>query len=93
MNDLNNIALSRTTTNKIEISITVKVIYKLYKPGDIIMGDIKRRSFVLSNDIISDIVKRDDIEDDKINVSVKILNIKCTSGCSYFLAKGEILSS
>ena len=36
INDFNNIPLSRTTTNNIEISKPVKIIYKLYKPGDTI---------------------------------------------------------
>ena len=40
INDLNNIPLSRTTTNNIENSLPVKVIYKIYKLGDIIIGDI-----------------------------------------------------
>ena len=50
--DLNNIPLSRTTTNNIKISVPVKVIYKTYKHGDIIRGDIEKRSCVISNNII-----------------------------------------
>ena len=97
INDFNNIPLSRTTTNTIEISVPVKVIYKIYKPDDIILGDLftddlEKKVFVISNDIICNIVNRDDIEDKKItNINVKILNIKHTSSCSYFLAEGIII--
>ena len=86
--DFNNIPISRTTTNNIEINVPVKVIHKIYKPGDIII-DLEKRSFVISNDIICESVNRDDIEDNKRrNVSIRLANIKCTSDCSYFLAEG-----
>ena len=39
-NDLNNIPLSRTTTNNIESNVATSITYKIYKPGDIIKGDI-----------------------------------------------------
>ena len=39
-NDLNNIPLSRTTTNNIEYNVTTSVTYEIYKPGNIIIGDI-----------------------------------------------------
>ena len=38
--DINIIPLSRTTSNDIEINIPVKVVYKIYKPGDINIGDL-----------------------------------------------------
>ena len=52
LKDINNIPLSRTTTNHIEISIPVKVVYKIYKPNDIIIrelniDDIEKRVFVI----------------------------------------------
>ena len=55
LKDTNNIPLSRTTTNKTEINVPVKVIYKKCKLRDKSIGNIKRRSFVISNDIIFDI--------------------------------------
>ena len=89
MKGFNNIPISRTTIDNIEVIVPVKITCNLYKTGDIIIGDlftdeIEKRAFVISNDIICDIVKRDDIEDVKItNVSVKKSNTKRTSGCSY----------
>ena len=58
--DLINIPLSRTTTNGIEKSIPVKVYYKIYKHGDLILGvliidNIEKRVVVLTNDIICEI--------------------------------------
>ena len=40
MKDLNNIPLSRITTNKIEIIVIVKRIYKMNKTGHKIIGDL-----------------------------------------------------
>ena len=90
-----NIPLSRTTTDNIELNVPVNVVYEVIKPDDIIIGlfknDIKKRVFVISNDIICVIVNRDDIEEKKItNVREKIFNKKITFGCSYFLAESII---
>ena len=40
VNNFNNIPLSRSNINNKEISIPVKVVYKIYKPCDKIMGEI-----------------------------------------------------
>ena len=40
INNFNNIPLSRSNINNIEISVPVKVAYKKYKPGDIIIAEI-----------------------------------------------------
>ena len=82
------IPLSRTTTKDIENLAPVKVIHKIYRPGDIIIGDTEKRFFVISNDIICEIVNR---ENERRNVSIRLIKIKCNSGCSYVLAEGEIL--
>ena len=94
INNFDNKPLSRSNINNIEISVPVKVAYKIYKPGDIIMGEIftdeeDKRVFVISNDIICEIANVDDIQTK--NVNVMLTNIKSTSGCTYFLAEGEIL--
>ena len=96
INNFNNIPLSRNNINNIEISVPVKVAYKIYKPGDIIMGEIityeeDKRVFAISNDIICEIANVDDIQTK--NVNVMLTNIKTTSGCNYLLAEGQILYS
>ena len=97
--NFNNIPLSRSTSDNKEIDVPVKVIYKIYKPGDIIildlfLSDFEKRVFVISNDKICEIVNREYVKDDKItNVSLLIINIKCTSGCSYFLAESIIIEN
>ena len=98
VNNFNNIPLSRTNISNIEISMLVKVAYKIYIPGDIITGElftnnIDQRVFVISNDVICEIINIDNYDDiqTKNNVSVMLTNIKSTSGCAYFLAEGEIL--
>ena len=35
-----NIPICRTTSNNIEINVPVKVIYKIYKTGDLIIGHL-----------------------------------------------------
>ena len=59
--NFNNLPLS----NNLEINIPAKVTYKVYKPGDIINGEIfssdrDDRVFVLSYDIIFEILNVDD---------------------------------
>ena len=85
VNNFNNIPLS----NNLEINVLAKVTYKIYKPGDIIIGKLDNNGFVISNDIICEIDNYDDIQS-KDNVKVMITNIKSTSGCAYFLAKGRL---
>ena len=85
INNFNKIPLSRSNINNIEISIPVKVVYKIYKPGDIIMGEIftdeeDKRVFVISYDVICEIVNVDNIQTK--NVNVMLINIKSTSGCA-----------
>ena len=94
INNFNNIPLSRSYINNIEKSVPVKVAYKIYKPGDIIMGEIfsdniNKRVFVISNIVICEIDNIENIQTK--NVNVMLTNIKSTSGCAYFLAEGKIL--
>ena len=87
INNFNNIPLSRSNINNIEKSMPVKVAYKIYKLGDIIMGEIftdeeDKRVFVISNDVICEIANVGDIHTK--NVNVMLTNIKSTSGCAHF---------
>ena len=97
--NLNTIPLSRTTTNKSENNVPVKVNYKIYKTSDIIIrilftDDIEKRIFVIPNDIICEINIRVFVNDHKItNIRMKILETIHSSGCSYFLAESETLWS
>ena len=91
----NNLPLS----NNLELNILANVTYKIYKPGDIINGEIfssdrDDRVFVLSYDIICEILNIDNLNKfkDKNNVNVRLTHIKSTNGCIYFLAKGEIIN-
>ena len=96
LRDINNIPLSSTTMNNIEIFIPVKIIYKIYKPGDIILGElfIDDPVFLISNELICEIQNNDILIncDIKTKVTVEIQNIKGTSGCSYLLAEGILLT-
>ena len=89
INNFNNLPLS----NNLEINILAKVTYKMYIPGDIINGEIfssdrDDRVFVLSYDIICEILNVDVNKiKDKNNVYVKLIHIKSTNGCIYFLAR------
>ena len=91
--NFNNLPLS----NKLEFNILANVTYKMYKPGDIINGEVFQnekddRVFVLSYDIICEILNIDFNKiKNKYNVYVKLTYIKSTNGCIYFLAKGEII--
>ena len=94
INDFNNMPLS----NNLEINILANVTYKIYKSGDIINGEIffngkDDKIFVISYDIICEILNIDDIDiiKDKYNVDVMLTNIKSTNGCIYFLAQGNII--
>ena len=94
INNFNNLPLSKD----LEKNIPAKVTYKIYKLGDIINGEIfssdkDDRVFVLSYDIICEILNVNDFNKikNKNNVNVRIKNIKSTNGCIYFLARGEII--
>ena len=95
--DFNNTPLSRTNLTNIEGNVLVKIIYKLYKPGDKIIGDsfkndIDKRVFVMSKDVICEIFNRDYVKSDKIAIfSVRMINIKRTPGCVYFIAEGILI--
>ena len=92
INDFNNLPLS---TN-LEINILANVTYKVYKPGVIIFGEIfsyenDDRAFVLSYDIICEILNVDFNKiKNKNNAYVRLSHIKSTNGCIYFLAQGYI---
>ena len=91
--DINKIPVSKTTSNKIEIIVLVKVVYKTYRPGDIIIGVLflnvdERRAFVISKDTICEFVNRNCVKNDKTtNISVRIMSTKSTAGYSNFLTE------
>ena len=95
INKFNNLPLS----NNLEINILANVSYKIYKPGDIINGEIfssdrDDRVFVLSYDIICEILNIDNFDKikNKNTVDVMLTNIRSTNGCVYFLAQGNIIN-
>ena len=90
----NNIPLS----NNLELNILTNVTYKTYKKDDIIQGEIfsnnnDDRVFVISYDIICEILNTDIISKirSQNHVRVRLQNIKSTNGCVYFLADGDII--
>ena len=92
--NLNNLPL----TNNLELNILANVTYKIYKPGDIINGEIfsdekDDRVFVLSYNIICEILNIDKFNNIRMknNVNVLLKNIKSTNGCIYFVAQGVII--
>ena len=93
INDFNNIPLSYN----LEINILANVTYKIYKPGDIINGEIfsnenDDRVFVLSYDIICEIKNVDFNKIKNIESAyVRLSHVKSTKGCIYFLAEGNII--
>ena len=94
INSFNNLPLS----NNLEINILANVTYKIYRPGDIIYGEIfsyenDDRVFVLSYDIICEILHVDFNKiKNKNNAYVRLTDIKSTNGCIYFLALGNIIN-
>ena len=94
--NFNNLPLS----NNLEFNILTNVAYKMYKPGDIINGEIFHnenkddRVFVLSYDIICEILNIADFNKikNKNNINVMLTNIRSTNGCIYFLAQGNIIN-
>ena len=94
INNFNNLPLS----NNLELNIHAKVTYKTYKPGDFVNGDLfsndnDDRVFVISYDIICEILNTNILDKikSKNHVRVRLENIKSTNGCIYFLAQGEII--
>ena len=94
INNFNDLPLS----NNLEINILANITYKIYKPGDIVNGEIffngkDDKTLVISYDIICEILNIDDINiiKDRYNVDVMLTNIKSTNGCIYFLAQGNII--
>ena len=84
----------------IELNIPVKIDYKTYKKGDIIHGELysndnykDERVFVISYDIICEILNTNILDKikSKNNVRVRLINIKSSNGCFYFLAQGNIV--
>ena len=85
--------------NNLELNILANVTYKIYKPGDIISGELfssdrDDRVFVLSYDIICEILNIDNFNKIKNenNVNVMLTNIRSTDGCVWFLAEGNIIN-
>ena len=96
--NLKHIPLSKTSINTIELNIPVTINYKTYKKGDIIYGELfsndrDERVFVISHDIICEILNTDILSKIKSQNHVKVClqNIKNTNGCFYFLASGNII--
>ena len=98
LNNLKYIPLSKTSINTIELNIPVKINYKTYKKGDIIYGELfsndrDERVFVISHDIICEILNTDILSKIKSQNHVKVCieSIKNTNGCFYFLGRGNII--
>ena len=98
LNNLKNIPLSKTSINTIELNIPVKIDYKIYKEGDIVFGEIFSNDhdegmFVISHDIICEILNTDILPKikSKNHIKVCLQDIKSTNGCFYFLAKGNVI--
>ena len=80
------------------MNIPVKIDYKTYKKGDIVHGEIFSndndvRVFVISYDIICEILIADILDKFKSYnpVRIRLESIKSTNGCFYFLAEGNIV--
>ena len=60
--------------------------------GELFTNNIDKRVFVISNDVIYEIINIDNYDDIQTqnNVNIMLTNIKSTSGCQYFLAKGRL---
>ena len=98
LNNSKNIPLSKTSINSIELNIPVKINYKSYEIDDIIYGELfsndhDDRVFVISHDIICEILNTDILPKIKSrnHIKVRLQNIKNTNGCAYFLANGNII--
>ena len=91
LNNLKNMPLSKSSINTIELNIPVKIDYKTYKKGDIVHGELfsydrDDRVFVISYDIICEILNTDILTKIKSqnHIRVRLRNIKNTNGCVYF---------
>ena len=98
LNNLKHMPLSKTSINTIKLNIPVTINYKTYKKGDIIYGELfsndrDDRVFVISHDIICEILNTDILPNiiSQNHVKVCLQNIKNTNGCFYFLASGNII--
>ena len=98
LNNLKNMPLSKSSINCIELNIPVKIDYKTYKKGDIIYGELfsndhDERMFVISHDIICEILNIDILPKIKSQNHIKVClqNIKSTNGCFYFITEGNII--
>ena len=85
-------------SNNLEKNILANVTYKIYKPGDIINGELfsndnDDRAFVIGYDIICEILNTDILPKikSKNHIKIRLKNIKSTNGCIYFLADGDIV--
>ena len=92
--NFNNLPLS----NNLELNILTNVTYRIYKPGDIVHGEIfsndnDDRVFVIGFDIICEILNTDILPKikSKNHIKIRLQNIKSTNGCMYFLADGNII--
>ena len=92
--NFNNLPLS----NKLELNILANVAFRIYKPGDIVHGEIfsndnDDRVFVIGFDIICEILNTDILPKikSKNHIKIRLQNIKSTNGCMYFLADGDIV--
>ena len=98
LNNLKNIPFTKSSINCLEINIPVKIDYKTYTVVDNIHGELfsndkDDRAFVISYDIICEILNTNILDKikSKNNVRVILQNIKSTNGCFYFLAEGNII--
>ena len=85
-------------SNNLEINILANVTYKIYKPGDIINGELfsndnDDRAFVIGYDIFCEILNTNILPKikSKNHIKIRLQNIKSTNGCIYFLADGDII--
>ena len=87
-------------SDNIEIFILANVTYKTYEKGDFIYGELytndiykNDRVFVISYDIICEILNTDIIDKikSKNHIKVQLTDIKKTNGSVYFLARGNII--
>ena len=98
LNNLKNMPLSKSSINCIELNIPVIINYKTYESGDIIYGELfsydnDDRVFVISYDIICEILNTNILPKikSKSHIKVRLKNNKSTNGCFYILAEGNIL--
>ena len=92
--NFNNLPLS----NNLELNILANVAYRIYKPGDIVHGEIfsndnDDRVFVIGYDIICEILNTDILPKikSKNHIKIRLQKIKNSNGCMYFLADGYIV--